>query len=121
MLDKRAVLASIYRGLKFGGRLFCLAPDADFVWYRTIAPLLGFSTKHLSSDRLLTQDEFSALLDQAGFRRIRFAPWTFIPKGDVPALVAILLTVLDVIGRLARLDSFRGGLSLCAWKEAKPT
>jgi ubiquinone/menaquinone biosynthesis C-methylase UbiE len=117
MLDKRAVLESIYRVLKVGGRFFCLAPDADYVWYRTIAPLLGFSTKHLSSDRVLTQEEFSALLDQVGFRRIRSVPWTFIPKGDVPALVALLLTVLDAIGRHARLDSLRGGLALCAWKE----
>ena len=121
MLDKQAVLASIYRVLKFGGRFFCLAPHADYVWYRTIAPLLGFATKHLSSDRMLTQDEFSVLLDQAGFRRIRSAPWTFIPKGDVPALFALLLTVLDAIGRHARLDSLRGGLALCAWKEAKST
>ena len=121
MLDKRTVLASIYRVLKHGGRFFCLTLDADYVWYRTIAPLLGFSTKHLSSDRMLTRDEFSALLDQAGFRRIRSAPWTFIPKGDVPALVALLLTALDAVGRHARLDSLRGGLALCAWKEAKPT
>jgi ubiquinone/menaquinone biosynthesis C-methylase UbiE len=120
MVDKRAVLASIYRVLKFGGRFFCLTPDADYIWYRTIAPVLGFSTKHLSSDRMMTHDEFSALLDQAGFRRIRAAPWTFIPKGDVPAFVGPLLTILDAIGRHARLDSFRGGLSLCAWKEAKP-
>jgi 2-polyprenyl-6-hydroxyphenyl methylase/3-demethylubiquinone-9 3-methyltransferase len=120
MLDKRAVLASIYRVLKFGGRFFCLAPRADYVWYRIIAPLLGFATKHLSSDRMLTHDEFSALLDQAGFRRIRSAPWTFIPKGDVPAPVALLLTVLDAIGRHARFDSLRGGLSLCAWKGRNP-
>jgi ubiquinone/menaquinone biosynthesis C-methylase UbiE len=32
MLDKRTVLASIYRVLKFGGRFFCLAPNADYVW-----------------------------------------------------------------------------------------
>jgi ubiquinone/menaquinone biosynthesis C-methylase UbiE len=120
MLDKRAVLASTYRVLKFGGRFFCLAPQADYVWYRTIAPLLGFSTKHLSSDRTLTHGEFCALLDQAGFRRIRSAPWTFIPAGDMPALIALLLTVLDAIGRRARLDSLRGGLALCACKEAKP-
>ena len=121
MLDKRAVLTSIHRVLKFGGRFFCLAPDADYVWYRTIALLLGFSTKHLSSDRMLNRAEFSALLDKAGFRPIRAAPWTFIPKGDVPALVALLLSVLDAVGRLARLDSLRGGLALCAWKEAKRT
>jgi ubiquinone/menaquinone biosynthesis C-methylase UbiE len=121
MLDKRAVLASIYRVLKIGGRFFCLTPNADYVWYRTIAPVLGFDTKHLSSDRILTYEELSVLLDQAGFRRRRAVPWTFIPKGDVPALVAPLLTMLDVIGRHARLDSFRGGLALCAWKDAKPT
>ena len=121
MLDKRRVLASIYRVLKFGGRFFCLTLHADYVWYRTIAPILGVATKHLSSDRLLTQDEFSALLDEVGFRRSRFAHWTFIPKGDMPAGVAVLLTALDAIGRHARLEALRGGLSLCAWKEAKLT
>ncbi|KFC74555.1 Methylase involved in ubiquinone/menaquinone biosynthesis [Bosea sp. LC85] len=121
MLDKRAVLASIHRVLKPGGRFFCLAPDADYVWYRTIAPLLGWSTRHLSSDRMLNRAEFSALLDQAGFRHIQSAPWTFIPRGDVPALVANLLAVLDAVGRLARSDALRGGLALCAWKQAKPT
>jgi ubiquinone/menaquinone biosynthesis C-methylase UbiE len=121
MLDKRAVLASVYRVLKMGGRFFCLTPDADYVWYRMIAPVLGVGTKHLSSDRILTHEEVSALLDQAGFRRRRSVPWTFIPKGDVPTLVALLLTMLDVIGRHARLNSLRGGLSLCAWKEAKPS
>ena len=119
MLDKQAVLASIHRVLKFGGSFFCLTLNADYVWYRTIAPLLGFATKHLSSDRMLSHDEFSALLDEAGLCRSRCAPWTFIPKGDVPALIALLLTVLDAIGRHAQLDSLRGGLSLCAWKEAK--
>src|SRR5215472_4132617 len=121
MLDKRAVLASIYRALKFGGRFVCLTPRANYVWYRTLAPLLGFATKHLSSDRMLTLDELASLLDQAGFRGIRFAPWTFIPKGDVPVTVALLLTLLDAIGRHARLDSLRGGLSLCARKQAKST
>src|SRR5271166_4803616 len=58
---------------------------------------------------------------QAGFRGIRFAPWTFIPKGDVPTLGALLLTALDAVGRLARLGTLRGGLSLCAWKQAKST
>jgi ubiquinone/menaquinone biosynthesis C-methylase UbiE len=121
MLNKRAVLASTYRVLKFGGRFVCLTLHADYLWYRTFAPLLGFSTKHLSSDRMRTHDEFVLLLDQAGFCGIRFAPWTFIPKGDVPAAVAWLLTLLDAIGRYVRLGSLRGGLSLCAWKQAKST
>ena len=121
MLDKRAVVASVYRVLKSGGRFFCLTTHGDYIWYRTIAPLFGFSTKHLSSDRMLVRDEFSVLLDQTGFRRIRSAAWTFIPKGDVPAIVALLLTTLDAVGRHARLDFLRGGLALSAWKEADST
>jgi 2-polyprenyl-6-hydroxyphenyl methylase/3-demethylubiquinone-9 3-methyltransferase len=120
MLDKRAVLASIYRVLKSRGRFFCLTTNADYIWYRTIAPLLGLATKHLSSDRMLTDDEFSALVDETGFRRSWSAPWTFIPRGDMPAVAAFLLKVLDAMGRYARLDALRGGLSLCAWKEPKP-
>jgi hypothetical protein len=110
----------IWLALKLGGRFFCLTPHADYVWYRTMAPLLGYATKHLSSDRIPTRDEFSTLLDQAGFRSICSAPWTFIPKGDMPTLLASLLTVLDAIGRHARLDPLRGGLSLCACKNAEP-
>jgi ubiquinone/menaquinone biosynthesis C-methylase UbiE len=121
MLDKRAVLASIYRVLKFSGRFVCLTLHADYVWYRTIGPLLGLDTKHLSSDRRLTEDEFSVLLGEAGFGRIRFAPWTFVPKGDMPTAIALLLSVLDAVGRQAERRYLRGGLSLCAWKEPKPT
>jgi hypothetical protein len=29
----------------------------------------------------------------------------------------LLLTALDSIGRYARLNSLRGGLSVCAWKQ----
>lgn len=109
MLDKRAVLASIHRVLKLGGRFFCLTLNADYIWYRTIAPLLGCATKHLSSDRMLTRDEFSALLEEAGFGRNRFATWTFIPKGDMSAALALPLAVLDAVGRL-----LFAAASLCA-------
>jgi 2-polyprenyl-6-hydroxyphenyl methylase/3-demethylubiquinone-9 3-methyltransferase len=120
MLDKRAVLDSIYRVLRFGGRFVCLTLHADYVWYRTLAPLMRFATKHLSSDRLLTNDEFVLLLREAGFCGVRLAPWTFIPKGDVPAAVAWLLALLDAVGCRARWDLFRGGLCLCAGKQAGP-
>jgi 2-polyprenyl-6-hydroxyphenyl methylase/3-demethylubiquinone-9 3-methyltransferase len=118
MLDKRAVLASIHRVLKFGGRFFCLTLHADYVWYRTIAPMLRIATKHLSSDRILANDELSLLLDEVGLRRHRYATWTFIPKGDMSAVPASLLTLLDAVGRHAGLNSLRGGLCLCAWKDA---
>jgi ubiquinone/menaquinone biosynthesis C-methylase UbiE len=119
MLDKRAVLASAYRLLKSGGRFVCLTLHADYVWYRTLVPLLGFATRHLSSDRMLPRDEIVSLLDRAGFSGIRFTPWTFVPKGDVPAALAVPLTLIDAIGRHARLNFLRGGLALCAWKQAK--
>jgi len=107
--------------LKFGGRFVCLTLHADYVWYQTLAPLSGFTTKHLSSDRMLPRNEIVLLLDQAGFRGIRLAPWTFVPKADVPPAPAVLLTLLDAIGRHARLDFLRGDLCLCAWKQAKST
>jgi 2-polyprenyl-6-hydroxyphenyl methylase/3-demethylubiquinone-9 3-methyltransferase len=118
MLDKQAVLASIYRVLKCGGRFFCLTPDADYLWYRTLAPSLGFATKHLSSDRFMTRGEFSALLEEARFHPNQWTAWSFIPRGDIPSVIAILLALLDAIGRKARWNSLRGGLALCARKEA---
>jgi ubiquinone/menaquinone biosynthesis C-methylase UbiE len=118
ILDKQAMLASVYRVLKADGRFFCLTLNADYVWYRTIAPLLGYATKHLSSDRLLTRNELAGLLDEVGFHRVGFSRWTFIPRGDMPAAFALLLVALDAIGRRTRLNSLRGGLAACAWKQA---
>jgi glycosyltransferase involved in cell wall biosynthesis len=57
----------------------------------------------------------------SGFNRIELVcSLDVYPKGDMPAAGAFLLTVLDAIGRHARLHSLRGGLSLCDWKEANP-
>ena len=121
MLDKPAVLASIYRVLKGGGRFFCLTPNAGYAWYRTIAPRMGVATNHLSTDHFLTHDEFVALLDQAGFRRVQSVPWTFIPKGDMPAIAGFLLAGLDAIGRIAGVAALRGGICVCAWKVNPPS
>ena len=52
MLDKRAVLASTYRVLKFGGRFICLTLPADYVWYQAIVPLLGFQRPNADSRRI---------------------------------------------------------------------
>jgi ubiquinone/menaquinone biosynthesis C-methylase UbiE len=117
VLDKPAMVASIHRVLRPGGRFFCLTPDGSYLWYRAIAPLLGLTTKHLSSDRFLTRREFARLLEAAGFRRCEFGSWTFIPRGDMPPLVGALFQALDRIGRITGLASLRGGLWACAWRE----
>jgi 2-polyprenyl-6-hydroxyphenyl methylase/3-demethylubiquinone-9 3-methyltransferase len=117
MLDKRAALAGIHRALAPGGRLFCLGPSGDYLWYRRIAPLLGFATKHLSSDVFLGRAELTALLSEAGFERVRTGPWTFIPRGDMPPVLASLLGGLDAVGRVAGWRALRGGLWACAWKD----
>jgi ubiquinone/menaquinone biosynthesis C-methylase UbiE len=116
MLDKPAALASIHRALAPGGRFFCLTPDGAHPWYRAIAPLLGFSTKHLSTDQFLTRAELTRMLPQAGSSRARLGSWSFIPRGDMPPALAALLGGLNAVGRMARLDSLRGGLWACAWK-----
>lgn len=117
MLDKPTALASIRRTLKPGGRLFCLTPDAEYVWYRRVAPLLGLATKHLSTDCFLDRESFTALLQRAGYGRIATGAWTFIPKGDMPRLAAAALSALDLLGRATRLPQLRGGLWACAWRE----
>jgi ubiquinone/menaquinone biosynthesis C-methylase UbiE len=116
MLDKRAALASIHRVLRAGGRFFCLTPSGDYVWYRAFAPLLGFATKHLSTDVFLTRDALTTLLARAGFDGVRTGSWTFIPKGDMPRAIGRLLAGLDAVGRIADLRALRGGLWVCASK-----
>jgi SAM-dependent methyltransferase len=117
MLDKASVLASTHRILKPGGRFFCLTVHGGCFWYKSLAPLLGLKTKHLSTDKFLEKDEFTSLLKKAGFRRIESGYWTFIPKGDMPLILNFVCQGLDIIGRGFRMNSLRGGLWVCAWKE----
>ena len=63
------------------------AANADYVWYRTIAPVLGFGTKHLFSDRILTHQE-SVLREQAGFAAVALFPRHSFPKVTCPPLCA---------------------------------
>jgi ubiquinone/menaquinone biosynthesis C-methylase UbiE len=116
MLDKQAALASVHRVLRAGGRFFCLTPSGDYLWYRALAPLLGFATKHLSTDVFLTRRALTTLLARAGFDRVRTGSWTFIPRGDMPRSIARLLGGLDTLGRIADLRALRGGLWVCASK-----
>jgi ubiquinone/menaquinone biosynthesis C-methylase UbiE len=110
MLDQRQALREACRILKPRSIFVCLTPNADYVWYASLAPRLGFSTRHLSTDRFLGKEKLAELLGSAGFEVELIGSWTFIPRGDMPAYLARLLTLLDGVGRLFRIPSFRGGL-----------
>jgi ubiquinone/menaquinone biosynthesis C-methylase UbiE len=118
MLDKSAALANAHRILKPGGRFFCLTLNGGYFWYRTLAPLIGLETKHLSTDRFLNRDELVRLFTEAGFGRIQVGCWTFIPKGDMPGALGGICQGLDSLGKVLRIGSLRGGLWMCAWKAA---
>src|SRR5262249_4207319 len=94
---------------------------ADYVWYRTIASLLGFATKDLSSDRMLSQGEFSVLLDVLNLAAFGLLPGHSFQRETYPPLLQYCSLYSMQSGEHARLDSLRCGLSICAWKEAKPT
>ena len=117
ILNKGAAVENVRRVLKTGGRFICLTVNGGYVWYRRLAPLFGLETRHLSTDRFLNRDELVCLLNEAGFARVEVGGWTFIPRGDMPAMLAALCQGLDWLGRLFRVSALRGGLWACAWKE----
>jgi 2-polyprenyl-6-hydroxyphenyl methylase/3-demethylubiquinone-9 3-methyltransferase len=106
----------VYRILKPGGAFVCLTPNGDYVWYRQLAPRLGLSIRHLSTDRFLGKTELVALLSGSGLILDRLQPWTFIPRGDMPAGWARVLQFLDRVGRLTGRTGWRGGLAFRAIK-----
>jgi 2-polyprenyl-6-hydroxyphenyl methylase/3-demethylubiquinone-9 3-methyltransferase len=116
MVDKRAAIRNAYRVLRRGGRFFLLGPDPGFVWYTTIAPWLGFRTRHLSTDRFCSAVLLAALLEEAGFCEIERFSWSFVPTGDLPFLMGVLLESITAVGEWLGLDSLRGGLGVCAWR-----
>lgn len=112
ILDQPRAAAQIRRVLKPGGAFVCLTPNGGYLWYSLLAPCLRLDTKHLSTDRFLTTREWVRLLRNAGFAEPLIRPWTFIPRGDIPASAARLLEVLDRWGRRFRVSRLRGGLAV---------
>jgi len=104
------VFAQIYRVLRPGGRFVVLTVNGAFWWYR-LADHLGLPTRHLSSDERLTAREACRLFSRSGLDG-SVAPWTFIPRGDMPAFAARVCDVLDVLGRWLSASPLRGGLVL---------
>jgi ubiquinone/menaquinone biosynthesis C-methylase UbiE len=114
MLDRPRVLAQVHRVLRLGGSFVCLTPNGDYWWYRLLAPLLRLETRHLSTDRFVTPPELDALVREAGMTPERLERWRFIPKGDLPPVVGVLLHGLDLIGAATGAGSLRGGLAMRA-------
>lgn len=116
MLDQAEVLRSVFRVLKRGGGFVCLTLNGGSIWYRYLAPVLGFDTRQLATDRYLSRGDLRRLVRGAGFAEMRIDSWTFVQRGDMPAWVASLLDTADRAGRFLGLDVLRGGLRLCAKK-----
>jgi 2-polyprenyl-6-hydroxyphenyl methylase/3-demethylubiquinone-9 3-methyltransferase len=114
MLDRAQVVRQVSRVLKSGGVFVLLTPNGRYCWYTLVAPLLGSSTRHLSTDCFLNFREASGLLQSAGLRLIGRDHWTFIPKGDMPGWTGVILEALDRLGRICRLGACRGGLIFTA-------
>jgi 2-polyprenyl-6-hydroxyphenyl methylase/3-demethylubiquinone-9 3-methyltransferase len=114
MLDRGQVVRQVSRVLKSGGVFVLLTPNSGYCWYTLLAPILGCSIRHLSTDRFLNRREGISLLQFAGLRVIGWDFWTFIPKADMPRGIGVILEVLDRVGRICRLGACRVGIILTA-------
>jgi SAM-dependent methyltransferase len=114
MLDRDQVVRQVSRVLKSGGVFVLLTPNGRYCWYTLLAPLIGCSVRHLSTDRFLDRREVICLLQFAGLRLIGWDFWTFIPKADMPGWIGVILEALDRVGRICRVGACRGGLILTA-------
>ena len=114
MPDKACVLGQVRRVLTPGGRFACLTPNADYCWYRHVAPALGRDVRHLSTDRFVTTAELASLLSAAGLTVVDRHYWTFVPRGDMPAGVGAILTALDWCARPTGWSYPRGGIAIAA-------
>ncbi len=118
MPDKPAVLSEVRRALKPGGRFVCLTLNGDYLWYRRIAPWLGYEVRHLSSDRFVNAAEMRALLQFADLRVGELGYWRFVARGDMPGWAARSLEFLDRAGMVCLSSLLRGGLYVCAEKDS---
>jgi len=116
MWDKGAVIASFRRVLRPGGQLFMLTTNGEYWWYRWGGRLLGYETRHLSSDRPVTARWLESLLERAGFSEAVLRAWSFVPRGDISDRAGRLLQASDGLGRLTGIRALRGGILAFARK-----
>ena len=108
VLHPEAVIDQIERVLRPGGRFIILTLNGAFWWYR-FADRLGLPTRHLSSDRRLTAEDALHVLKDTSLRG-EVDLWSFVPRGDMPALCATACSASEIIGRWMDVPSMRGGL-----------
>jgi 2-polyprenyl-6-hydroxyphenyl methylase/3-demethylubiquinone-9 3-methyltransferase len=116
MQDQLQVLAQVYRILKPGGAFLCLSVNGTSIWYTRLAPALGLHTRHLSTDRFLSAADWRALLPDARLKAHAIGYWRFVPAGDMPRWAAIFMRVLDSLGAVLGISSWRGGCYVKAVK-----
>jgi SAM-dependent methyltransferase len=114
--QKEQVLRQMNRVLRTKGRLLLFTPNGNFLWYRFLAHLFRFDTRHLSSDEFVTANWLKRTLKTTGYDRVKIDFWTFIPKGDMPKLWALILTGLDLLGKILLTRFLRSGLMVRADK-----
>ena len=82
MLDQAQVFRSVYRVLRPGGRFVCITLNGGSIWYRYLAPVLGFDTRQLSTDHYLTRRRSTRhSIGRCRFRSLRsIDSWTFVQR-----------------------------------------
>ena len=121
VIDKTALLGEVNRALKPDGRFVCLTVNGDHLWYRRLAPRLGYDVKHLSTDAFVGAARLRALLTEAGFDPEGLGYWSFVARGDMPAWAACMLQGLERFGGALMPRALRGGLYVSAGKIARST
>ena len=118
MLDRPAVFSQVRRVLRPGGRFICLTPNGGHWWYRRVAPLLGRQTRHLSTDEFLSVKDLEGLARGAGLDVVSRAGWRFVPRGDMPGVLAGVFAAGEWVGERIGATSLLGGIALAADRPA---
>jgi len=102
--------------LKSGGRVVLMTPNGGYLWYRILAPLFRYPTRHLSTDYFMTASQLKTLFTDMGFSKVDRDYWTFIPRGDMPKFWGNFLNLFDILGKITGLSCLRGGIIIRADK-----
>jgi 2-polyprenyl-6-hydroxyphenyl methylase/3-demethylubiquinone-9 3-methyltransferase len=116
MQEKNTVIKQFYRVIKKGGRLVLMTPNGKYIWYQILAPLFKYHTQHLSTDQFLPAQQLKEKLIAEKFTEVSLDYWTFIPRGDMSGFWGNFLKILDILGRLFKIASYRGGIIARAHK-----